>query len=197
MKEKELILLIGPAASGKGTLAEKLEKEGYEKITISNILRKYNVPIPKTGLVDDDTVINALEKALKDSSDKVVLDGFPRTPNQALKLVSSDIRINRALVLNVNLQTLIDRANDRVVCSKCGQSYTKIGNYKRPKVFGICDACKAPLYKRAEDNPIDVTKRYEEYRVNNKMILYILTKYNVKLIEVDASKEYSIKDMLD
>ena len=197
MKEKELILLIGPAASGKGTLAEKLEKEGYEKMTMSNILRKYNVPIPKTGLVDDDTVINALEKALKDSSDKVVLDGFPRTPNQALKLVSSDIRINRALVLNVNLQTLIDRANDRIVCSKCGQSYTEIGDYKKPKMVGICDDCKAPLYKRAEDNPEDVTTRYEEYKENENSILNILTTNNVKIVEVDSSKGYLVKDILD
>lgn len=196
MKGKELILLIGPAASGKGTLAEKLEKEGYEKMTMSNILRKYNIPIPKTGLVDDETVISALEKALKDCASKVVLDGFPRTPNQAIKLVTSDIRINRAIVLEVPLKTLVERANDRISCPKCGKSYTKVGEFKKPIKENICDDCKVELIKRPEDNEDDVKTRYEEYIQTEKEILHVLTKYNTKVVRVNALGNYCTKDII-
>ena len=88
MSKKSVIILIGAGGSGKGTLAEKLEKEGYEKLTMSTILRRNNVEIPKVGLVSDDIVIAALKKELENAPDKIVLDGFPRSIVQAEMLVS-------------------------------------------------------------------------------------------------------------
>lgn len=193
---KDLILLIGAAGAGKGSLADILQKEGYKKLTMSNILRKYNVPIPRVGLVDDETVIATLKKALDDSSQKVVLDGFPRTPEQACALVDSGIKINRAVVLEADFSILANRILDRIVCPKCGASYTEKGDFKKPINEGLCDKCNVALTRRAEDNVEDLKKRFSEYKGHEKNILHVLNSHNVKIVTIKVSDGYSVKEIL-
>ena len=179
-----IIIMLGAQGTGKGTVAGMIGKEiGLPQISTGDIFRK-NISektplgieadkyISKGDLVPDEVTVPMVEDRLtwEDAKNGAILDGFPRTIEQAEKLDEILSKNGNKVDLVVNLVTpkeeLIDRMLTRRVCTnqECKTTYnTKLNP---PKQEGICDKCGSPLKQRADDSDPDAIKRrleiYEE-----------------------------------
>ncbi len=179
-----IIIMLGAQGTGKGTVAGMIGKEiGLPQISTGDIFRK-NISektplgieadkyISKGDLVPDEVTVPMVEDRLtwEDAKNGAILDGFPRTIEQAEKLDEILSKNGNKVDLVVNLVTpkeeLIDRMLTRRVCTnqECKTTYnTKLNP---PKVEGICDKCGSPLKQRADDSDPEAIKRrleiYEE-----------------------------------
>ena len=173
-----IIVLLGAPGSGKGTLAQKLVDEfNIPTISTGNLLRKIVASGTEFGnklsaimesghLVPDETVIEILNDRLKESDTKngYILDGFPRTVNQA-ELLDKIANIDACLLLDVKKEVIVDRLGGRIVCRDCGETYnTK--TYKE----STCK-CGGELYVRDDDKPEAIAVRFETYEKNTKPLI--------------------------
>lgn len=177
-----VIIMLGAQGTGKGTVAGLLSKSiEIPQISTGDIFRK-NISektplgveadkyISKGNLVPDDITVPMIEDRLtwEDAQNGVILDGFPRTIEQAEKLDEILEKIGKKVDLVINLVTpkeeIIDRMLTRRVCTnqECKATYnTKL---HPPKVEGVCDLCGSPLKQRADDSDPDaIRKRLEIY----------------------------------
>ncbi len=177
-----VIIMLGAQGTGKGTIAGLISEEmKWPQISTGDIFRK-NISektelgieaekyIARGELVPDEItvpmVINRLNQ--KDAQEGSILDGFPRTTQQAKKLDEILEKLGKKVDLVINLSTpkeeLIDRMLTRRVCSnqECKATYnTKL---HPPKVEGICDKCGATLKQREDDsNSEAINRRLEIY----------------------------------
>lgn len=169
------IILVAPPAAGKGTLAKKLEELGYISLSTGDMLREKSKTdevlsdmMKKGSLISDDIVFNILEENLISLGDKnYILDGFPRTVNQAimydnlLEKLNKDIGV--VIYLDVDKDILLKRTITRRICPNCKRSYSTITENLKPKKENICDVCKSPLIQRADDTEDIFEVRYDEY----------------------------------
>ena len=121
---------------------------------------------------------------------KFLLDGFPRTIDQAESLSQIMSELDREIDAVINIEVpeeeLMNRLTGRRICEKCGTTYHLVFN--PPKVDGICDIDGGKLYQREDDNPETVSNRLS---VNVKQSKPILEYYNNKgvLKNIDGSKD--------
>lgn len=169
------IILVAPPAAGKGTLAKKLEELGYIPLSTGDMLREKSKKdevlsdmMKKGTLISDDIVFKILEENLISLGDKnYILDGFPRTVNQAimydnlLEKLNKDIGV--VIYLDVDKDILLKRTITRRICPNCKRSYSTITENLKPKKENICDVCKSPLVQRADDTEDIFEVRYDEY----------------------------------
>ncbi|MBR4697794.1 MAG: adenylate kinase [Candidatus Methanomethylophilaceae archaeon] len=170
---KSTIVLLGPPGSGKGTQGEKLCSEfGYVKLSTGDMLReavKNQTELGKKAkeymdagaLVPNDLIIGLMKEKIKEANGKVILDGFPRTIEQADAL-SGQLEVDLALNLDVADEELVKRITMRRSCPDCGAVYHLLWN--APKVDGVCDKCGAKLYQRDDDTEATVLNRLKTYR---------------------------------
>lgn len=195
----KIMVIIGAPGAGKGTQARLLsEKYGYPQISTGDILRamsKEDTPQGKKlreimgagKFVSDDILAELIYKRTSepDCKDGYILDGFPRTVNQAHTLEELAERQQKAVSLVrvvVNEDVLMKRLTGRWICPKCGEIYNI---YFRPsKRAGICDLDGTALIQRDDDKSESVTRRFEEYWATATMIDYF--KRTGRLIEVDG-----------
>ena len=169
------IILVAPPAAGKGTLAKKLEELGYISLSTGDMLREKSKKdevlsdmMKKGTLISDDIVFKILEENLISLGDKnYILDGFPRTVNQAIMydnlLEKLDKDIGVVIYLDVDKDILLKRTITRRICPNCKRSYSTITENLKPKKENICDVCKSPLVQRADDTEDIFEVRYDEY----------------------------------
>jgi len=178
------LLVFGPQGSGKGTYASRLSSmlDNIPHISTGDIFReaiKSGTPLGKKiqsyvnsgALVPDSIVIEVLnERFLKsDAGSGWILDGFPRTREQALAL--DDLTdIDAVINLMVPEHVLISRISTRRVCANCGAIYNP-GTGILPKKPGICDKCSGPLIQRDDDKPEAIKKRLALYRSQTEPLL--------------------------
>ena len=161
------ILLMGPPGAGKGTQAAELVKEfAIPHISTGDMFRaaiKEGTALGREAkgymdqgkLVPDSVTIGIVrERLAKDDCKKgFILDGFPRTVEQADALdgILKDLGLSLTRVLNINVPAadLIERATGRRICKKCGATYHV--KFNPPKKEGVCDACGGELFQRADD----------------------------------------------
>ena len=177
-----IILMLGAQGTGKGTVAGLISKStNWPQISTGDIFRanisgntelgiEANKYISKGDLVPDEITVPMVSNRLDedDARDGAILDGFPRTIEQAEKLDEILEKSNRKVDLVINLVTpreeIIDRILTRRVCSnpECKTTYNiKINP---PKVEGICDKCGAELKQREDDsNEESINRRLEIY----------------------------------
>ena len=176
-----ILIMLGAPATGKGTTAANLSvKLGIPQVSTGDIFRKAMAEktpvgieaekyISKGLLVPDDITIKIVEERLKDADvqNGLILDGFPRTIDQATALDEMLKKENKDITLAINLETpedeIIDRIVNRRVCSNqdCKTVYnTKLNP---SKVEGICDKCGAELKQRKDDNEETVKNRLVTY----------------------------------
>ena len=176
-----IIIMLGAPASGKGSVAEILSKEfKIPSISSGDIFRKYisdgseigkkaNEYITKGNLVPDDLTVEIISSRLRedDVKDGVILDGFPRTVNQAKVLDEMLAKENKKIDIVVNLETpedeILERVTNRRICSNsdCKAVYNTVLNPS--KVDGICDKCGSKLYQRDDDKLEKAKTRLEVY----------------------------------
>ena len=208
------IIMLGAQGTGKGTVAGLIsEQTGLPQISTGDIFRK-NISektplgveadkyISKGNLVPDEITVPMVEDRLtwEDAKNGAILDGFPRTIEQAEKLDQILESKGEKIDLVVNLVTpkeeLIDRMLTRRVCTnqECKATYnTKL---HPPKVEGICDRCGAPLKQRADDSDPEAIKRrleiYEEK--TSPLVEYYQAKGVLKTETVSITANHMGKD---
>ena len=191
-----IIIMLGAPGTGKGTVASILsEKLNIPQVSTGDIFRK-NIAeqtelgkladsyISKGNLVPDDVTIKIVEDRLKqdDVKEGIILDGFPRTINQAEELDKILEKENKKVDMVINLTTpkeeIIERIVNRRVCSnqECKTVYNIVLN--PPKVEGICDKCGSKLLQRKDDNVETVESRIDTYLKNTSPLVEYYTKQN-------------------
>lgn len=193
------VIFIAPPAAGKGTQSSKLMALGYEHISTGDMLRleissgsilgkEIDALIKDGNLVSDEIVFKLIKDKLNTINKPFILDGFPRTLNQAQLLStlldSLNIKNYEVIYLDIELEDALKRTLGRLTC-KCGASYNL--NYKEylPKVEGICDKCGSPLQKRSDDNEEAFKVRFKKYQENTMPILDYYTRLG-KLHRIDT-----------
>jgi adenylate kinase len=195
------VILFGPPGAGKGTQAAILaEKTGLVHITTGELFReairketelgKQAKPYYDRGdLVPDALTIGMLLERLaeEDAVHGCLLDGFPRTLEQAKALdqalVEQGQAIDKVLCIQVPEDELLGRLAGRWTCRGCGDVYHRQSRW--PKVEGRCDRCGGELYQRDDDQPESVRRRLEVYsRQTAPLIDYY--RGQGKLVEVDG-----------
>ena len=183
---KNIILIAAPAA-GKGTLSDLLVKKyDYLHISTGDLLREVSKETTELGqkiskmlqngeLVTDEIVFELLENKLRQVDKPYILDGFPRTINQAYKYDELIQKLNKDLgivvVLNCDYEILKKRIVGRYLCKDCGSIYNTLTGVNTPKQEGICDNCGGDLYKRSDDNEESFKTRYETYLEKTKPLI--------------------------
>lgn len=181
------LILLGPPGAGKGTQAAKIiEKYNIPHISTGDIFRKNISEGTELGLkakaymdrgelVPDSLVIEIATDRLTedDCKDGFLLDGFPRTVEQAVALDAflreRGKKIDHVLDIDVPKEELIERIIGRRICKSCGASY-HVKNLP-PKVEGVCDKCSGELIQRADDTEETVVNRIEVYNRQTKPLL--------------------------
>ena len=171
---KAKVVLLGPPGCGKGTQAEKMGDDlGYVKLSTGDMLReavrnktelglKAKTYMDAGGLVPNDLIIGLMKEKIA-GLDKIILDGFPRTVEQADAL-AEQVDIDIAINIDVPDEELITRLTQRRSCPDCNAVYHLTN--KPPMKEGICDKCGAALYQRDDDKEETVKNRLEVYRKN-------------------------------
>ena len=172
---KAKVVLLGPPGCGKGTQAEKMGDDlGYTKLSTGDMLReavrngtelglKAKTYMDSGGLVPNDVIIGLMKEKIAETDGKVLLDGFPRTIEQADAL-AEQIDIDIAINIDVADEELVKRLTQRRSCPDCNAVYHLTN--KPPAKEGICDKCGAKLYQRDDDKEETVKNRLEVYRKN-------------------------------
>ena len=176
------LVLLGPPGSGKGTQAVRLaEHFGVPRISTGDILRRQVADKTALGkkaatyvrsgkLVPDTLVIEMVRKRLqeKDAKKGFVLDGFPRTREQA-EALDTMLKVDRALLFFLDPEDLIRRSTGRRICPNCESVYHLLMN--PPKKPGICDRCGAALIVRDDDKEETVRHRIQIYEEQTKPLV--------------------------
>ena len=208
------IIMLGAQGTGKGTVAGIISEQiGLPQISTGDIFRK-NISektplgveadkyISKGNLVPDEITVPMVKDRLtwEDAKNGAILDGFPRTIEQAEKLDKILESKGEKIDLVVNLVTpkeeLIDRMLTRRVCTNQDCKATYNTKLHPPKVEGICDKCGAPLKQRADDSDPEAIKRrleiYEEK--TSPLVEYYKTKGVLRTETVSIAANHMGKD---
>ena len=189
------IVVMGPQGSGKGTQAERIVKEyKIPHISTGDILRKNiadKTPLGKTAklhidkgeLVPDAVVNDMVQERLgkKDCKKGYLLDGYPRTLNQAKALERYD-KVEKVFLLEVPDEVSVRRLSARRQCSKCGKIF---GIDIPPKREGVCDSCKGRLFQRDDDMPEKINTRLKEYHKETEPLVGF---YGKRIVRLDGTK---------
>ena len=205
---------MGLPGAGKGTQASEIVKKfPIPHISTGDMFRKAIKDETDLGkeaksymdrgeLVPDEVTVGIVKERISEDDAKkgFLLDGFPRTIDQAEALndIMSELGRNIDAVINIEVpeEELMNRLTGRRICEKCGTTYHLVFN--PPKVDGICDIDGGKLYQREDDNPETVSNRLN---VNVKQSKPILEYYNEKgvLKNIDGAKDIDdvTKDVID
>lgn len=194
------IILLGAPGAGKGTLANGLIKElKIPTISTGDLLRnevksgselgnKVKDIMTSGKLVPTEVVIELLQKRLaqSDTQNGFILDGFPRSIEQA-KLLEEIADIDKCLNLVIDKQVILDRICGRRTCKTCGNIYNT-NNYDNE----LCE-CGGELFAREDDNPETVAKRFDTFVTNTAPLIDY---YKNKGILVDVICQEKAEDTL-
>ncbi len=166
------IIFLGPPGAGKGTQAQIIcQKMGIPQISTGDMLRAAIAAKTETGLkakeymdkgqlVPDAVVIDIVKERLtnEDCQKGYILDGFPRTVEQAQSL-GTFAKIDAAINLDVPDEVLVARLSGRRVCPLCGAPY----HVDRLNGETVCKVDATPLIQRDDDKPETVLNRLKVY----------------------------------
>lgn len=198
------IIMLGAPGAGKGTQARMLaEKYSIPHISTGDIFRanikngtelgkKAKAFIDAGALVPDELTIDLVMDRIssEDCAKGFILDGFPRTINQAKKLTEALLKgsgeIDWAIDVEVPDDEIVSRMSGRRICSSCGSSYHVVNI--PPKKENVCDECGAELYTREDDKEETVRKRLAVYHEKTQPLIQYYRELG-KVISIDGTKE--------
>jgi adenylate kinase len=173
------LILFGPPGAGKGTQAERLRTDFQLPFISTGDMLRANVKgetelgkkakeyMDAGDLVPDELIVAMAAERLNedDARDGFILDGFPRTIEQAealdTQLASMGRRVTAALLIDVPDDEVVRRLSGRRVCVKAGHNYHV--EFDPPKHDSVCDQDGSRLIQRDDDKPEVITKRLRVY----------------------------------
>lgn len=204
-----IIILLGPPGAGKGTIANEIKKKNsIPIISTGDILReaiKKGTELGKEAesyvnsgkLVPDFLIMKIIEERLKEKDCKngFMLDGFPRTIQQAkdLDLLMERLKseIDQVFYFETSDNIIIERLSARRVCTNCGAIYNL--NYNPPKIKNKCNECGGQLIQRDDDKKETILKRIEVF---NEETLPLVDYYKKKNILTRINADQDLEDRL-
>lgn len=182
MPDKDLfVVFTGAPGCGKGTQARILcEKAGICHLSTGEMLRaeiKRETPLGKElkealddgGFASDELIIRMVEERIgkEDCRHGFLLDGFPRTLNQAEileeMLAEKRQKLDAVIEIQVPDEIIMERILGRYACMKCGRGYHD--KFLKPKIYGVCDECGGTEFsRRHDDNRTTVHNRLVNFR---------------------------------
>lgn len=196
-------MFLGAPGSGKGTQASVVSQRlGIAHVATGDLFREAvskgdelgreaKTYMDKGLLVPDEITIRMLldRIAAADCRKGYILDGFPRTLEQARALdralAEKGEVVDKALYFRVSTEELVRRLSGRLICRNCQTPYHPITS--PPKVSGRCDQCGGELYQRSDDSPETVRKRLEVYFAETAALIDYYKEAG-KLIEINGEK---------
>ncbi len=197
------MIFLGAPGVGKGTHAGKIAAHyRIPKLSTGETLREEVKKGSELGtkakeymdsgrLVPDDVIIGMLRERLKgeDLSKGYILDGFPRTIEQA-KALEGIASIDLVVNMVASHETIIARISNRLTCRNCQAIYNTL--FVRPKKEGICDKCGGELYQRDDQKPEVVKERLETYE---KETAPLIDFYREKGNLIDITAEGEVEEV--
>ena len=205
------IVVLGAPGAGKGTHCKRIaSKYGVAHLSSGDILRRERAEGTELGrkaqsymdagtLVPDDLIVAMMSNATRDAGPTgYVLDGFPRTVNQAEALdealAGDGGRLDTVINLQVDDRIVVDRITGRRTCPQCGAVY-HIKNMP-PKEDGVCDQDGAALVQRPDDTEDVVRNRLATYyRQTEPVVDYYKAKGTVHDVDANDSAD-SVADVI-
>ena len=198
------LILLGAPGSGKGTQAGFISQEvGLPHIASGDLFREAQGKKTELGLLaksymekgalvpDEITIRMILERIAKpDCEGGYILDGFPRTLEQAGALDESlekmSSAIDKVICIKVSDEELLSRLSGRWICKNCQTPYHLVNS--PPKVAGKCDKCGGELYQRADDNVETIKNRLSVYYTQTAPLIEYYQSTG-KLVEINGEQE--------
>lgn len=200
---QRFISLMGAPAAGKGTLAGKCVKElGSMSLSVGNLLREEiargtglgkEVSCIMQGRLASDELVVSVVKAWLDRNfndiDILILDGFPRTANQAELFVElmheryHDVSV-QVVNLRVTDETAIRRIENRLICEGCQEPTVRTDRTEL-----LCEFCGGKLIKRADDTEEIMLGRLEIYAKHKEALCGAYDKEKVKVNHIDVENK--------
>lgn len=201
------IFIMGAPGSGKGTFSSRIKEQyNLNHISTGDIFRE-NIAkgtelgnkakaYSEKGLLVPDEITNAMVADylanLEDPKNGYLLDGYPRTIDQAKAFeeltAGTDNACDIVLAMDVPFDVLTRRITGRRTCKSCGAIYNIYT--KAPKVDGICDVCESQLSQRKDDNEESLRVRLNEYASNTEPVIdYFAEKGMVRRVNADRPVE--------
>lgn len=196
------IVLLGTPGAGKGTQCKRIvARYGLLHLSSGDILRRERAEGAELGrkaqgymdsgaLVPDEIIVKMMTEAIRKAPDGgFILDGFPRTVNQAAELdeslASANQKMDAILNLNIDDRVVVQRMTGRRSCPQCGAVY-HIENLK-PKVEGVCDNDGTQLVQRPDDSAEVVVNRLETYHRQTEPVVDYYKKNSSTVYDIDAN----------
>lgn len=189
------IIILGAPGAGKGTQADLINKLlAIEHISTGEIVRKellkQNESINKINdyiknglLLPDDIILNLIGNYLKNKKN-FLLDGFPRTLDQAIFLLKANVNINCIININTEENIIIKRLKYRLI--NTNKNYNIL--FKKPKIKNNDDKTGEKLKKRSDDVLLPIQKRLNMYIKNNTVILDFYKKNNIPILNINGNE---------
>ncbi|NLG37181.1 MAG: adenylate kinase [Clostridiales bacterium] len=173
------VILLGPPGAGKGTQAARIrERYGLPHISTGDMLRSAiraqtelglsaKAYIDRGELVPDDVVIGIVRERLgeDDCAKGYLLDGFPRTVEQAREL-ERFAAPDMAILIDADAELLVARISSRRVCPACGGIFTS-----RETTDGVCPQCGGTVIQRDDDTEATVRTRLAVYEQQTRPLI--------------------------
>lgn len=196
------LILFGAPGAGKGTQSALLiERKKMYQISTGDLFRaaisnktalgmEAKTFMDKGELVPDRITIGMVEELFKKGVKNFILDGFPRNTAQAEALEDllkrSDLKVDKAIFLDVPYSVLLNRLTGRRVCQKCGAVYHV--DSKPTKAEGVCDNCGGQVIQRNDDKAEVIGTRLKAYESSTAPLREYYRKLN-KYVELDGNRE--------
>lgn len=201
------LIMLGAPGVGKGTQANKISgKYNIPKISTGDILRdaikngtalglKARTFMDSGQLVPDDVVIGIVEERLRgdDCENGWILDGFPRTLQQAhaldTMLQKNNTAIGHVLNLEAEESEIIKRLSGRRSCEDCQDTFNIY--FSQSKKDGVCDKCGGRLIQRIDDKEETVRERFRVYKAKTEPLVTYYSQKGI-LMKFDASEDIDL-----
>ncbi len=207
------LIVLGPPGAGKGTQAKIIEDAlGLVQLSTGDMLRaaaragteiglQAKEIMDRGDLVSDDIVIAIVADRIRqpDCKNGFILDGFPRTLQQAAALDQLLTEQNKSLSAVIELKVedaaLIERISGRFTCSDCGEGYHD--SFKKPRIDGQCDKCGGTEFtRRPDDNAETVRNRLMNYyRDTSPLLGYYFCQNKLKSVDGMAAIDDVAKEI--
>jgi adenylate kinase len=196
------LILLGAPGVGKGTQGALLaERHGLRRVATGDILReavRNETPLGRHArqymeageLVPDDLILEMIREVLADTDSGFILDGFPRTIQQAESLDGMlddmGIELDAVVVLEAPDDTLVKRISGRRSCARCAAVYNV--HCDPPRTPDLCDRCGGELVQRTDDREETVLHRLRVYRRQTEPLIQYYHRSDVTVETVDGHR---------